>query len=196
MDSLYDLLRFLHILGFAFMSVPLFNLIVVNERVSLSKTFNYHADRYMENIIKHGAYRCFVFQTTVFITGVMLCITGPLGFESIWSNWILAVKTVLLFILMALLSYVHFHLQSRIELIFAEIKPDSQVPEDLASLLKRYRVRRKWLATLCLFIVIATIVFGIQVYDPFKPAVTIGLLGLGVLFSWKANKTLLRFGWV
>ncbi len=72
MDTLHDLLRFMHIMGFVFMSVPLFNLIVVNERASLGKPFDYDTDRYMENIIKNGAFRCFVFQSTVLATGVLL----------------------------------------------------------------------------------------------------------------------------
>ena len=53
----YDLLRFLHVIGFVFMSIPLFNLIVVNERTLLGTSFNYDTDRYMENIIRHGAKR-------------------------------------------------------------------------------------------------------------------------------------------
>jgi len=99
MDVLYDLLKFLHVMSFVFMTVPLFNLIIVNERALLGVSFNYYADRYMENIIKHGAYRCFVFQSTVLITGVLLLIFGP-GIEVLWQNWIVLVKTVLLFTLM------------------------------------------------------------------------------------------------
>ena len=196
MDTVYDLLRFLHIISFVFMSVPLFNLIVVNERASLSKSFNYDTDRYMENIIKNGAYRCFVFQSTVLITGVLLLIAGPLGLESLWSNWIVATKTVLLAVLMGLLSYVHFKVQPRIESIFTDLKPDSQVPENLASRLKLYRVRRKWMATLCLFLVITGIILGLQVFGSFKTVINIILIALAALFALKANKTLLRFGWI
>ena len=76
MEIFYDILLFLHIISFVFMSVPLFNLIVVNERALLGVKFNYYADRYMENIILHGATRCFVFQTSVFITGLLLLIFG------------------------------------------------------------------------------------------------------------------------
>ena len=74
MDIFYDLVKFLHVIGYVFMSIPLFNLIVVNERALLGTSFNYHADRYIENIIKHGAYRCYVFQLTVLITGVLLLV--------------------------------------------------------------------------------------------------------------------------
>ncbi len=195
MDILYDLLKFIHVIGFVFMSIPLFNLIVVNERALLGISFNYYTDRYMENIIKNGAYRCYVFQSTVLLTGVLLLIFGPLGIESLWTDWIILVKTVLLFILMGMLSYVHFKLQPKIESFLSDLSADSDIPSNLVSLLKPYRVRRKWMATFCLFLVITAIILGLQVYDNFNPFLTIILIGFGGLFSLKVNKTLIRFGW-
>jgi len=194
MDIFYDLLKFLHVISFVFMSVPLFNLIVVNERASLGISFDYYSDRYMENIIKNGAYRCFVFQSTVLITGVLLLIFGPLGIKALWMNWIILVKTILLFILMAMLSYVHFKLQPKIESFLSELNADSEVPDNLVNQLKPYRVRRKRMATFCLFVVITTIILGLQVYDSFNPILTIILIGLAGLFALKVNKTLIRFG--
>jgi hypothetical protein len=170
MEVLTDLLKFVHVIGFVFMTVPLFNLIVVNERALLGVSFNYYADRYMENIIKHGAYRCFV--------------------------WIVLVKTILLFTLMGLLSYVHFRLQPRIESLISDITPDSEISGDLVSQLKPYRVRRKWLATVCLFLVLTSIILGLQVYALYNPLLTIGLIILAGLFTLKVNKTLIRFGWI
>ena len=195
MEVLYDVLKFLHVLSFVFMTVPLFNLIIVNERALLGVSFDYYADRYMENIIKHGAYRCFAFQSTVLITGVLLLIFGP-GIEVLWQNWIVLVKTVLLFTLMGLLSYVHLSLQPNIESLLSNISPDSNVPENLVSQLKPYRVLRKWLATLCLFLVITSIILGLQVYDRYNVLLTIVLIALAGLFSLKVNKTLIRFGWI
>ena len=61
MENLYDVLKFLHIISFVFMSIPLFNLIVVNERVMMGRDFVYATDRYMENIIRRGVMRCYVF---------------------------------------------------------------------------------------------------------------------------------------
>src|SRR3989338_2444899 len=179
---IYDILKFLHFISFIFMSVPLFNLIVVNERVLLGTSFIYQVDRYMENIIRRGAIRCFVFQTTVLITGVLLLISGPLGIKSIWQNWVLLAKTLLLFTLMGLLSYVHFSLQPKIEALLANLNPDSPVPEGLMKELKPYRVRRKKLATFCLFIVITTIILGLQVYRLFNPLLTLGLVALAGFF--------------
>ncbi len=196
MENAYDIVRFLHILGFVFMSVPLFNLIVVNERAQLGTAFNYHTDRYMENIIRRGAARCFVFQTTVLITGVLLLFLGPLGISTLWTSWIVLAKTLLLLTLMALLSYVHFGLQPRIEALLAGIGSETTVPGDFATQLKPYRVRRKRVATLCLFLVITAIILGLQVYGTFSPYLTLLLIALAGVFALRVNKTLIRFGWI
>ncbi len=196
MENAYHIVRFLHIIGFVFMSVPLFNLIVVNERAQLGAAFNYHADRYMENIIRRGAARCFVFQTTVLITGVLLLFLGPLGISTLWTSWIVLAKTFLLLTLMALLSYVHFGLQPRIEALLAGIGSETTVPGDFAAQLKPYRVRRKRVATLCLFLVITAIILGLQVYGTFSPYLTLLLIALAGVFALRVNKTLIRFGWI
>ncbi|MFQ6047701.1 MAG: hypothetical protein ACE5PT_15305, partial [Gemmatimonadales bacterium] len=195
MESLFPILKFLHVMAFVFMSVPLFNLIVVNERAQLGAGFNYAADRYMENIIRRGATRCFVFQWTVLVTGVLLVIASPLGIEALWTNWVLLAKIVLLFTLMGLLSYVHYGLQPRIEAVLAEVNPEGLIPEDLPARLKPHRVMRKRLATFCLFLVIVTIILGLQVYGRFGAGFTAALIGLAALFAWRVNKTLIRFGW-
>lgn len=195
-ESVYAALKFLHVIAFVFMSIPLFNLIVVNERLQLGSSFNYYADRYMENIISHGATRCFTFQGTVLLTGVLMLIAGPLGIAALWTNWVLLAKTVVLFALTGLLSYVHLGLQPKIEALLAEVDPEATAPSDLPARLKPYRVRRKRLATLCLFLVIVTIVLGLQVYGRFNPVLTVVLVALAALFAWRANKTLLRFGWI
>jgi len=196
MDALYSILKFFHVMSFVFMSIPLFNLIVVNERALLGSSFNYHADRYMENIIKHGAYRCFVFQSAALMTGVLLLIFGPLGIKALWTSWIILVKTILLFSLMGLLSYVHFFVQPKIEAILAGLRPDSPTSEALMNELKPYRAKRKKLATFCLFLVVTTIILGLQVYGTFHPILNIALIALAGLFALRANKTLVRFGWL
>jgi uncharacterized membrane protein len=196
MENFYDILKFLHVMSFVFMSVPLFNLIVVNERALFGSSFNYYVDRYMENIILHGAYRCFVFQTSVLVTGLLLLIFGDLGIESLWTDWIVFLKTIGLFILIGMLSYVHFSLQPKIEKIMENIGPENEIPENIVSQLKPYRVRRKKMATFCLFLVITIIILGMQVYTAFDPIVTVSLIILAGLFSWHVSKTLIRFGWV
>lgn len=196
MNIFYDVLKFLHIMSFVFMSVPLFNLIVVNERALFSSSFNYSVDRFMENIIKRGAYRCFVFQSTALITGLLLLRFGPLGIKALWANWIILIKTILLLILMGLLSYVHFKLQPEIEKLLAKVGPDGRISDSPWSLLKTYRAQRKRLASFCLFIVITVIILGLQVYGRFSVTLTIGLIGMAGLFAWRVNRTLIRFGWI
>jgi hypothetical protein len=169
---------------------------VVNERAVMGSSFVYATDRYMENIIRRGASRCYVFQTSVLVTGILLLIFGPLGIEALWQNWVVLVKTLLLFLLMGLLSYVHFGLQPKIEARMTELSPDEPAPANFGAQLKPYRVRRKGLATFCLFVVITTIILGMQVYGTFSPLMTIGLIALAALFAWRANKTLVRFGWI
>ncbi|GMQ81106.1 MAG: hypothetical protein BMS9Abin05_0536 [Rhodothermia bacterium] len=196
MENLTDLLKFLHILSFVFMSVPLFNLIVVNERALMGGGFVYATDRYMENIIRRGAARCYVFQTSVLVTGLLLLVFGTLGIEALWQNWAILVKTLLVFTLMGLLSYVHLNLQPRIEARIAEIDPANPIPEGFSAELKPMRVRRKNLATFCLFLVITAIILGMQVYRTFSPVMNLILIAFAALFAWRANKTLIRFGWV
>ncbi|MCH8245420.1 MAG: hypothetical protein IH951_03330 [Bacteroidetes bacterium] len=196
MENLTDLIKFLHILSFVFMSVPLFNLIVVNERALMGTDFVYATDRYMENIIRRGAARCYVFQSSVLVTGLLLLVFGPLGIEALWQNWTILIKTLLVFALMGLLSYVHLNLQPRIEERIAEIDPDSPIPEGFSAVLKPMRVRRKKLATFCLFLVITAIILGMQVYRTYSPVMNLILIAFAALFAWRANKTLIRFGWV
>jgi len=195
MSDMYNVLKLLHVLSFVFMSIPLFNLIVVNERAMMGGGFVYATDRYFENIIRRGAVRCYVFQTSALLTGILLLVVGPLAIEALWQNWVLLAKTILLFTLMGLLSYVHLRLQPQIESRMAQVGPDREPPADFAAQLKPYRARRKRLATFCLFLVITTIILGMQVYTAFTPAVTVGLVALAALFAWRANRTLIRFGW-
>ncbi len=154
------------------MSVPLFNLIAVNERAQLGSAFNYDADRYLENIIRRGATRCFAFQATVLLTGLAMLLVGPLGIGALWG---------VLCALMGLLSYVHIGLQPRIETLLAQVGPNAPAPEGFAARLKPYRVLRTRLATLCLFLVLVTIILGMQVYGSYDAVLTVVLITLAGL---------------
>jgi hypothetical protein len=194
----YDVLKVLHTVSFVFMAIPLFNLIVVNERAALGIGFTYPVDRYVENIIGHGAGRCFVFQVSVLVTGLLLLNYGPFGVAGLWTNAIVLIKFILLVVLAGLLSFVHFRLQPRIEEVLkaAADAPGQALPEALTVQLKGARSLRKRMATACLFLVLIIIVLGVQVYGSFSPAVTASLIVLAALFAWRANKTLVRIGWV
>jgi hypothetical protein len=155
-----------------------------------------------DKIIRSIAILCVIYFSNVllFLLGwvhkLLLLVFGPLGFEALWINWIVLVKTILLFILMGMLSYVHFKLQPKIESFISDLHADSEIPDNLASQLKPFRVKRKWMATFCLFLVITAIILGLQVYSSFNPILNIVLIGLAGLFALKVNKTLMRFGWI
>jgi len=196
MSSLYQVIQVIHVLSFVMMSVPLFNLIVVNERALMGGPFTYATDRYMENIIRHGAIRCYVFQLTVFISGILLVVLGPSGLQALWTNWVLGFKTLSVLALMAMLSVVHFRIQPKLEEALSQIGPDSPIPEGFAAKLKPFRILRKRMATFCLFLVLSTIIMGMQVYTRFHPALTAGLITAAGLFAFRVNRSLILFGWV
>ena len=150
----------------------------------------------MENIIRHGATRCYIFQLSVLISGILLLVFGHMGIQALWTNYILLAKTVLLLTLMCLLSYVHFSLQPKIDSFFKDITPETIVPDNFLASVKPFRVLRKRLATVCLFLVLTTIILGIQVYEPFSLTLNIILIGLAGLFAWRVNKSLILFGWL
>ncbi|MFQ5868294.1 MAG: hypothetical protein ACE5JC_00180 [Candidatus Zixiibacteriota bacterium] len=191
---MYDILKFLHIITAVFMSVPLYNLVVVNERGRMGKDVSVEVDRYFENIIRGGAKRCFVFQLTILISGILMLVTG-IGLEALLSNAVLALKTVILFVLMGLLSHVHFGLQPRIDRLLGEVSAQ-RIPGEVLSELSPLRLRRKRLAAFCLFLLITEVILGVQTFAPLGIIITVMLLVIGALFTWHAYKSLIRFGWI
>src|SRR3990172_8105385 len=99
---LYQLLKFLHILAVVFMAAPLYNLIVVNERVRFGKA-HLQVDQYFERVISGNSARCYIFQSTALVTGVALVMLGG-SLSSLVTNWVLLFKLVLLVSVTILLS--------------------------------------------------------------------------------------------
>ena len=195
MEIVLQILRFAHILAVVFMAWPLYALIAVNERGRLGSPLGEWADQYMENIIKAQTMRCYIYQLTALVTGVALVYFRGFGLSYIFTNWVLVAKTILLLTLMGLLSYVHLGLQPRIDALFAQAGTNA-VPEDLGAQVAVLRVRRKKLAATCLFMVITTVLLGLQVYARFNPLLTLALVVLTALFVWRAYRTPIPFGWM
>lgn len=86
--------------------------------------------------------------------------------------------------------------QPSIEAFLAAVTPDAAPASDLPARLRPLRMRRKRLATVCLFLVVTSIVLGVQAYARIPLWLTGGLVALAALFAWRANRTLLKFGWV
>jgi len=190
----HDVLKFLHILSVVFMSAPLYNLIVVNERVRFGKA-PFAVDRYFENIIRGASTRCYVYQLTALVTGVLLVTVGGFPLTYLLENRVLLAKVVLLFALMALLSIVHFRLQPAIDRILGGVEGDMLPPEAAAQVLP-LRTGRKRLAALCLFMVIAIVLLGLQVHGSYGVPLNALLFALAALFSFRVYRTPIRFGWI
>ncbi len=189
----YDLLKFLHILTVVFMAIPLFNLIVVNERVLFGKA-HLQVDQYFENIIRGGAMRCYVFQLTALVTGLLLIgLREP--WAALYTNWVLSIKILFLLILTALLSVVHFSLQPRIDGLLSQVEGET-IPEGIAAQLGPLRLRRKRLAAVCLYLVIVTVLLGLQVYSRFPAYLTVILFLLAGLFAWRVYRSRMPYGWL
>jgi hypothetical protein len=189
----YDFLKFLHVVTAVFMAVPLYNLIVVNERVRFGKA-HLQVDQYFETIIRGNSKRCFVFQFTALVTGVLLAALAGSG-ASLFTNWIVTAKLVLLFVLMGLLSVVHFWLQPRIDRLLQQVEGDA-ISQPIATEIGPLRLRRKRIASVCLFLVLTTVLLGLQVSSPFAPRLTVLLVALAALFAWRVYRSRVVYGWV
>ncbi len=190
----YNIVKFVHVLAVVFMAVPLYNLIIVHERRRIGKA-PFVVDRYFENIIKGAAIRCYVYQFTALFTGILLLPLSGLPWSDLIVNPILLAKLLLLLSLSAPLSVVHFQIQPAIGAIFSQVKGD-ELPEGIAKQIAPIRLRRTRLATVCLFIVITIVLLGLQVTTLFGLPATAILILLAALFSWRAYRTSVRFGWI
>lgn len=190
----YNIIRFVHILAVVFMAAPLYNLIVVHGRRRIGKA-PFVVDRYFENIIKGAAIRCYVYQFTALFTGILLIPLGGFHWSDLIDNPILLAKLLLLLLLTALLSVVHFQIQPAIEAILAKVQGD-EMPEGIAKQIAPIRLRRTRLATVCLFIVITIVLLGLQVTSRFGPLATATLIVIAGLFSWRVYRAGVRIGWL
>jgi len=190
----YEVVKFIHVLAVVFMAAPLYNLIVVHERRRIGKA-PFIVDRYFENIIKGAAIRCYVYQFTALVTGILLLPLGGFPWGDLIMNPVLLLKLILLLLLTVLLSMVHFRFQPAIEALLNEVKGDS-IPEEIAKQIAPIRLRRTRLATVCLFIVITIVLLGLQITSRFGPLATTILILIAGLFSWRVYRTGVRIGWM
>lgn len=189
---MYEVMKFLHVLTVVFMAAPLYNLIVVNERARFGKAPT-AVDRYLENLIRGNAIRCYVFQLTALVTGLLLImLQGSL--TPLFTNWVLLFKFLFLLALIGPLSWVTFGIQPRIDRLLEQVQGET-IPQDIAAKIAPFRGLRKRLAAICLFLVIVTVLLGLQVFSPFNPVITIGLIFLAALFAWRVYRTPIPYGW-
>lgn len=197
MDIGFSVLRFIHILAVVFMAWPLYALITVNERGRLGAPLGSDADTFMENIVRGQARRCYVFQLTAGASGLVLLMLNGMGLKAVLLNWVVASKTLLLIAVIFLLSHVHKSLQPQIDALFSGFGTSKEnIPDQTRSQIGALRSKRKKLAALCLLLVITLIILGVQVYYPFHPVLTLVLLVLAALFTWRAYKGPIKYAWI
>ena len=187
------MLKVLHIITVVFMAAPLYNLVVVNERARFGKA-HLQVDQYFESIIRGNSIRCYTFQSTALVTGILLATLSD-SFSAVFTNWVLLLKLLLLLALMGLLSVVHFSIQPRIDGLLAQATGDTIAPQ-LAAEIAPLRLKRKRFAAVCLFLVVTTVILGLQVFARFTPQTTIGLTGLAAIFAWRVYRSRIAYGWV
>lgn len=195
MPAIISILRVSHIVTAILMAWPFYALLAVNQRVRLGPPLGDRADTYMENIIRNRTIPCFVFQVTALITGLALMLLRGMGLGALVSNLALGLKFLLLLIIAVLLSYVHFSLQPRIDALFAQAG-GNPVPEEIATNIGALRLRRKRMASVCMFVVLTVSMLGVQVWTPFPLWLTVVLLLAIALFTWRAYNSVTPYGWV
>jgi len=193
-DWLYGAVKALHVITAVFMAAPLYNLIVVNERARFGKALIY-VDRYFERIIRGNSTRCYVFQLTALVSGLLLVALSALSFSPLLENWRLLGKSLLLLVLLGLLTVVHIKIQPRIDILLSQVTEDS-IPAEIAKQVGSLRLRRKRLAASCLFVLLTILILAVQLFAAFSTALTVVLVVLAALLSWRVYKVGVPHGWV
>lgn len=194
MDDLIAFLRVVHVVNAILMAWPFYALVSVNQRARLGPPLGDRTDTYMENIIKNRTIPCFVFQGTALLSGLALVWLRGSGLGALVSNPALGLKVLLLLLIAGLLAYIYISLQPRIDALFAQAG-GSPVPKELASTIGALRVRRKRLASICMFSVLTMAMLGIQVWGGFPLWLSAVLVIAIALFTWRAYRTVTPYGW-
>jgi len=194
MEIVISILKVIHILTAILMAWPFYALVAVNQRIRLGPPLGDRADTYMENIIKNRTIPCFVFQGTVLVTGLALVLLRGLGLDTLVTNPVLGLKFLLLLVIAGLLTYVHTGLQPRIDALFVQAG-GNPVPQEIAQQIGALRLRRKRIASVCMFVVLTVAMLGVQVWAPFPVWLTIALTAAIGIFTWRAYSSVTPYGW-
>ncbi len=189
-------LLFVHLVSTLLMAAPFYMLVIVNERARFGVPLGYFTDRYMENIIRNNAVRCFVFQGTMAVSGLALVYVTGRSWSALFTDPMLVIKWVALLVLASLLSQIHFSIQPRIESLMEQVKPDAPVPQGLGAKISALRLRRKRYAGICLFLVLTALIMGLRVTFSYNIYLAIAFLVVAALFAWRVYKKPVPLGWI
>ena len=189
----YSLIKVIHIFSAILMAWPFYALLIVNQRIQLGPPLGDRVDVYMETIIKNRAVPCFVFQATVLVSGLLMLLLSGQGLTPLFDNPAVGLKFVLLLLISAQLSHVHFRLQPQIDLAFEQWRAAASF--ETVGQIERFRLRRKRLASFCMLFVLTNSMLGVQVWRPFPWWMNAGLMATITLFTWRAYKGVPTYGW-
>lgn len=195
MVTLVSVLQVVHVLAAILMAWPFYALVAVNERGRLGPPLGNRLDTYLENVVRGRVVPCFVFQATVMGTGLALIFLHGLGPSALLEYPALGAKFVLLVVIAILLSYVHTGVQPRVDALFASVLPEAQMPAEVADAINGLRLRRKRLASICLFCVLTMAMLGVQSWGGFPVWLTLALLVALALFTYRAYRSTMAYGW-
>lgn len=193
MSTLFAIFLVLHVLTAILMAWPVYALVAVNQRARLGPPLGDRVDVYLESVIRNRTVPCFVFQGTALATGLALVVLRGLSPAVLFTNPVLGAKLALLVLIGGLLTYVHVGIQPRIDALFAEAP--TPIPTELASRITALRLRRKRIASACMFVVLTVAMLGVQVWAPFPAWVSVLLLLAIASFTWRSYKTVTPYGW-
>jgi len=193
METAVSVLRVVHIVTAVLMAWPFYALVTVNNRARLGPPLGDRVDVYMENIIKNRTVPCYVFQATALISGIVLILLRGAGLGVFATNLVLGTKFVLLLLIGALLTYIFLVVQPAIDRLFAGA--GSPVPKEVAVQIQAWRLRRKRIASLCLFSVLTAAMLGVQAWAAFPSWLTLVLLVALAGFSWRTYASITPYGW-
>ncbi len=196
MDVLIPVLRVIHVVNAILMAWPAYALVAVNQRARLGPPLGDRADTYLENTIKSRVLPCYVFQVTALVTGLALILLRGMGLDALVTNWVLGLKFLLLLVIAALLSIVHFNLQPRLDALFAKRDANGKIAEADTVQIRAWRTRRKQLSSLCMFCVLTAAMLGVQAWVVFPLWLTLALTFAIAAFTWRAYNSVTPYGWV
>ncbi len=194
MEALTNILQTIHVVNALLMAWPFYALVAVNQRGRLGPPVGDRVDVYMENIIKNRTVPCFVFQGAALLSGAALVVLRGRGLDDLVAEPVLALKFFPLLLIGGLLAYVHMSLQPRIDALFAQAGGSPADP-DLAKRISGLRLKRKRLATVCLFVVLLSAMLGVQVWSPFPLWTTLLLTAVIGFLTWRAYSSVTPYGW-
>ena len=194
LDAALSVLRLIHIVTAVMMAWPFYALVTVNNRTRLGPPLGDRVDVYMEHIIKSRTIPCYVFQATALVTGLAIILLRGVGLKMLITSATMGLKVAFLLLIAALLSYVHLRLQPAIDRLFAQA-PTNPIPQEIAAQIQVLRVRRKRIASVCLFLVLMTILLGVQVWAAFPLGLNVILVMVIALFTRRAYASLTPYGW-